>query len=114
MIIASNGKITMAFCNGKIYENGIRQIQFVHSAPQPPIVEIEADDLPALSMDENVKTFENFLKTIMEDEKTPDDVERLKNLLFDFIERTCTQPSTTKETEVLPQMADILVKLILP
>lgn len=47
-------------------------------------------------------------------EKAPDDVERLKNLLFDFIERTCTQPSTTKETEVLPQMADILIKLILP
>ena len=65
-------------------------------------------------MDEKVKMFENFLKTIIEAEKAPDDVERLKNLLFDFVERTCTQPSTSKETEILPQMTDILVKLILP
>lgn len=114
LIIASDGKITMAFYNGKIYGNGIRQIQFTHNAPQPPVVEIETDVLPALPMDEKVKMFENFLKTIIEAEKAPDDVERLKKLLFDFVERTCTQPSTSKETEILPQMTDILVKLILP
>lgn len=114
LIIASDGKITMALYNGKIYGNGIRQIQFTHNAPQPPVVEIEADVLPVLPMDENVNTFENFLKTIIEAEKAPNDVERLKNLLFDFIERTCTQPYAAKETEILPQMTDILVKLILP
>lgn len=56
----------------------------------------------------------NILPKNKETEKAPNDVERLKNLLFDFIERTCTQPSTTKETEILPQMTDILVKLIMP
>lgn len=56
----------------------------------------------------------NILPKNKETEKAPNDVERLKNLLFDFIERTCTQPYAAKETEILPQMTDILVKLIMP
>lgn len=47
-----------------------------------------------------------------EGKKAPGDEERLKNLLFDFVKRVSTQPSTAKETEMLPRMTALLIKLI--
>lgn len=65
LIIATDGKITMLFFDGKVYGDGIKEIQFSHNAPNIPVVEAVADSYPVLPMEMEVDMFKRYLESIM-------------------------------------------------
>ncbi len=65
LIIATDGKITMLFFDGKVYGDGIKEIQFSHNAPNVPVVEVMADNYPVVPMEMETEMFKSYLESIM-------------------------------------------------
>lgn len=65
LIIATNGNITMLFFDGKVYGNGIKEVQFSHNAPDVPVVEVMADNYPVVPMEMETEMFKSYLESIM-------------------------------------------------
>ena len=65
VIIASNGRMTFIFSEGKVYGDKIRKVELSHDAPELPTVEIVADEYPVIPLEMKNETFANFLQDIM-------------------------------------------------
>lgn len=65
LIIATDGKITMMFHNGKVYGDWINEIHFSHNAPDIPVLEVVADSDPVLPMEMDTNMFKRYLESIM-------------------------------------------------
>ncbi len=65
LLIATDGKITMLFFDGKVYGNGIKEVQFSHNAPDVPVVEVMADNYPVVPMEMETEMFKSYLESIM-------------------------------------------------
>ncbi len=57
VIIASDGRMTFIFSEGKVYGDKIRKVEFTHNAPEFPTVEIEADEYPVIPYEMKNETF---------------------------------------------------------
>lgn len=65
IIIATDGKMTMVYSDGKVYGDHISAIEFSHKAGNKPVINITADEIPIEPMRTDVEQFKGYFEMLI-------------------------------------------------